>query len=74
MSEIRIGVQVQPQHATYENMRRTWAELDALGADMIFTWDHFFPLNGDPTGCTSSRSRCRRRWPRSPSARRSARS
>ena len=50
MSEIRIGVQVQPQHATYENMRRTWAELDALGADMIFTWDHFYPLYGDPDG------------------------
>jgi probable F420-dependent oxidoreductase len=50
MSQIRIGVQVQPQHATYANMRRTWAELDALGADIIFTWDHFFPLQGDPDG------------------------
>jgi probable F420-dependent oxidoreductase len=50
MEQIRIGVQVQPQHATYEAMRRTWAELDGLGADMIFTWDHFFPLNGDPDG------------------------
>jgi probable F420-dependent oxidoreductase len=50
MEQIRIGVQVQPQHATYEAMRRTWAELDELGADMIFTWDHFFPLNGDPDG------------------------
>ena len=50
MSPIPIGVQVQPQHATYANMRRTWAELDALGAEMIFTWDHFFPLYGDPDG------------------------
>ena len=50
MTEIRIGVQVQPQHATYANMRRTWAELDALGADMIFTWDHFHPLRGDADG------------------------
>ena len=50
MEQIRIGVQVQPQHATYEAMRRAWAELDELGADMIFTWDHFFPLNGDPDG------------------------
>ena len=50
MSQIRIGVQVQPQHATYANMRRTWAELDALGADIIFTGDHFFPLQGDPNG------------------------
>jgi probable F420-dependent oxidoreductase len=50
MSEIRIGVQVQPQHATYANMRRAWAELDDLGADVIFTWDHFFPLTGDADG------------------------
>jgi probable F420-dependent oxidoreductase len=50
MSQIRIGVQVQPQHATYANMRRTWAELDELGADIIFTWDHFYPLTGDPDG------------------------
>ena len=50
MSEIRIGVQVQPQHATYDNMRRAWAQLDALGADMIFTWDHFHPLRGDADG------------------------
>jgi len=50
MSAIRIGVQVQPQHATYANMRRTWAELDDLGADVIFTWDHFFPLTGDADG------------------------
>ena len=50
MEQIRIGVQVQPQHASYGAMRRTWAELDELGADMIFTWDHFFPLNGDRDG------------------------
>jgi probable F420-dependent oxidoreductase len=31
-------------------MRRAWAELDALGVDMIFTWDHFFPLSGAPDG------------------------
>ena len=50
MTDIRIGVQVQPQHATYANMRRAWAELDELGADMIFTWDHFHPLRGDADG------------------------
>ena len=50
MDELRIGVQVQPQHASYDSMRRAWAAIDELGADMIFTWDHFFPLNGDPDG------------------------
>ena len=32
--QIRIGVQVQPQHAPYDAMRRGSAELDELGADM----------------------------------------
>jgi probable F420-dependent oxidoreductase len=47
---VRIGLQVQPQHATFEQMREAWREADALGVDTIFTWDHFFPLYGDPDG------------------------
>jgi probable F420-dependent oxidoreductase len=50
MSEIRIGVQVQPQHASYDAMRRAWAEAEEIGADMVFTWDHFYPLYGDADG------------------------
>lgn len=47
---IRIGVQVQPQHAPYAKIRDTVAELEDLGADILFNWDHFFPLNGDKDG------------------------
>jgi len=47
---IRIGVQLHPQQATYDRMRRAWAEAEALGVDVIFNWDHFFPLYGDPDG------------------------
>jgi probable F420-dependent oxidoreductase len=50
MGELRVGVQVQPQHADYAGMRDAWLEADAIGADMIFTWDHFYPLYGDPDG------------------------
>ena len=50
MTEIKIGVQVQPQHAPYDAMRRAWAEAEELGADMVFTWDHFYPLYGEPDG------------------------
>ncbi len=50
MSDIRVGVQVQPQHADYDGMRRAWLEAEELGADMVFTWDHFSPLYGDPDG------------------------
>ena len=47
---VRVGVQIQPQHAGFEGMRRAWREADALGVDTIFTWDHFYPLYGDPDG------------------------
>jgi probable F420-dependent oxidoreductase len=47
---IRIGVQIAPQHAHYEKIRDTAAELEDLGVDIIFNWDHFFPLSGDPAG------------------------
>jgi len=48
--EIKIGVQIQPQHGTYADNRRAWIEADELGVDTIFNWDHFFPLRGDPNG------------------------
>jgi probable F420-dependent oxidoreductase len=50
MASIRIGVQVQPQHADFDGMRRAWLEAEALGVDSIFCWDHFFPLYGDADG------------------------
>jgi probable F420-dependent oxidoreductase len=31
-------------------MRAAWRELDELGVDVIFDWDHFYPLSGDPDG------------------------
>jgi probable F420-dependent oxidoreductase len=50
MPSVRIGVQVQPQHADFDVMRRAWLEAEELGVDTIFCWDHFFPLTGDPDG------------------------
>src|SRR5690349_2588824 len=50
MTSMRVGVQVQPQHADFPAMRRAWQEAEDLGVDTIFTWDHFFPLSGDPDG------------------------
>ncbi len=44
----RIGVQIQPQATTTDELRRTWREADAMGVDSIWTWDHFYPLHGDP--------------------------
>lgn len=47
---VRIGAQLQPQHASYADIRRACAELEELGVDVLFNWDHFFPLHGDPDG------------------------
>lgn len=47
---VRVGVQVTNQHATYPQLRDRVAELEQLGVDVIFNWDHFFPLTGDPDG------------------------
>jgi probable F420-dependent oxidoreductase len=47
---IRIGLQLQPQHSDYADIRRTVSEAEDLGVDIIFNWDHFYPLNGDPDG------------------------
>jgi len=47
---VRIGVQLQPQHASYEQIRETVLAVEAMGVDIIFNWDHFFPLSGEPDG------------------------
>ena len=47
---VRLGVQVQPQHATYPKIRDTVRELEDLGVDILFNWDHFYPLYGEPDG------------------------
>lgn len=47
---VRIGVQIQPQHADYAEIRRAVAAAEAAGVDAVFNWDHFFPLRGEPDG------------------------
>lgn len=47
---IKIGVQLQPQHADYAQIRDAVLRAEDLGVDVIFNWDHFFPLYGDADG------------------------
>jgi probable F420-dependent oxidoreductase len=49
-SQVRIGVQLQPQHASYPALRDAVAEAEQIGVDIVFNWDHFYPLYGDPDG------------------------
>lgn len=47
---IRIGVQLQPQHGSMNELRSAWNAAEQLGVDSLWVWDHFFPLYGDPDG------------------------
>jgi probable F420-dependent oxidoreductase len=47
---VRVGVQLRPQHADYADIRRAVAEAEEIGVDVVFNWDHFYPLHGDPEG------------------------
>jgi probable F420-dependent oxidoreductase len=46
----RVAVQIAPQHAPYAVLRDTCVAMEELGVDVVLTWDHFFPLSGDPDG------------------------
>jgi probable F420-dependent oxidoreductase len=50
MRSVRIGVQIHPQHGDVAGMRRAAVEAEALGADLLYTWDHFYPLYGPRDG------------------------
>jgi probable F420-dependent oxidoreductase len=45
---MKIGVQLHPQATSINEMRQAWRAADALGVDSIWTWDHFYPLYGEP--------------------------
>lgn len=45
---VRIGVQIAPQHAPYVNIRDAAAKFEDAGVDILFNWDHFYPLSGAP--------------------------
>lgn len=47
---IRISVQLYPQHADYSDIRRAAQRAEELGVDVLYTWDHFYPLFGDEDG------------------------
>ena len=40
----RIAVFLQPQHAEYDQIRTAALESEKIGADVIYNWDHFYPL------------------------------
>ena len=48
---VKIGVQLQPQHAPdYQLIRDAVLRSEDAGVDIVFHWDHFYPLYGDLDG------------------------
>ncbi|WP_072805082.1 LLM class F420-dependent oxidoreductase [Rhodococcoides yunnanense] len=48
---LKIGVQLQPQHAPdYQLIRDAVLRSEDAGVDIVFNWDHFYPLYGDLDG------------------------
>jgi probable F420-dependent oxidoreductase len=47
---VRVGVQLHLEHTDVPALRRAWRAADDAGVDSIWTWDHFFPITGDPAG------------------------
>ena len=43
-------MQIAPQHAPYSQIRDAVRELEDLGVDILFNWDHFYPLSGEADG------------------------
>jgi probable F420-dependent oxidoreductase len=47
---IRIAAQLHPQHGDWRELRSAATRSEELGYDVLYTWDHFSPLGGDPDG------------------------
>lgn len=47
---IRIAAQLHPQHGEWRDIRAAAVSAEELGYDIVYTWDHFSPLSGDPEG------------------------
>jgi probable F420-dependent oxidoreductase len=47
---IRLALQIHPQQASYGAMREAAIEAEERGVDIVFNWDHFYPLYDEPDG------------------------
>ena len=46
----KAGVLVWNQYTTWPDMRQAALDADRLAYDSLWTWDHLYPIIGDPTG------------------------
>jgi probable F420-dependent oxidoreductase len=59
MQPVRIAVQIHPQHIDYAGIRRAVTQAENMGVDVLYNWDHFFPLyGGDPDPVSGKHFEC----------------
>jgi F420-dependent oxidoreductase-like protein len=49
-SDLRFGVHAGQQHATFEEYAEVWRLAEEAGLDWASVFDHFLPIQSDPTG------------------------
>jgi alkanesulfonate monooxygenase SsuD/methylene tetrahydromethanopterin reductase-like flavin-dependent oxidoreductase (luciferase family) len=47
---MKLGALVWPQYTDWESLQEAGALVDRLGYDSLWTWDHLYPIVGDPEG------------------------
>jgi len=47
---VKLGALVWPQYTDWESLQETGTLVDRLGYDSLWTWDHLYPIVGDPEG------------------------
>jgi len=48
MTDLRLGINLWSQAATWPEMLEAARRIDRLGYDALFTWDHLYAIFGDP--------------------------
>jgi F420-dependent oxidoreductase-like protein len=48
--EIRFGIHAGPQNVTYADYVKLWKTAETLGYDWASVFDHFMPIQADPSG------------------------
>jgi F420-dependent oxidoreductase-like protein len=47
---VKLGALVWPQYTDWQSLQETGALVDRHGYDSLWTWDHVYPIVGDPEG------------------------
>ena len=59
MPDVRVAVQIHPQHTDYVDIRTAVMQGDDMGVDVVYNWDHFYPLyGGDPDASVGKHFEC----------------